>query len=65
MAGKNLDKKAQVRLIVGIAIIMFGSIASLFIGLGIILSNSDAIWVGGLLLGVASPIIAIITRFIR
>ncbi len=62
---KRLDKKAQVRLVVGIFIILFGSIASLFLGLGIAFNNSQLSWLGGILMAGIPFILAIATRFIK
>lgn len=59
------DKKAQLRLITGVAIMLFGSLAALFLGLGIALSNSTLTWIGGILMGGVPFILAIILRFIE
>ncbi len=65
MVKKKLDKKAQVRLVVGIFIILFGGLAALFLGLGIALNNPTLNWLGGILMAGIPFILAIITRFIK
>lgn len=65
MAVRNLGKKAQVRLIVGIFTILFGGLAALFLGLGIALNNIDLTWMGGILMSAIPFALAILTRFIK
>ena len=60
-----MDKKAQVRLIVGIAVILFGALGALFLGMGIIFNNLNAIWLGGILMSLIPFILSIIARFIK
>lgn len=61
----EVDKKAQVRLIVGIFVILFGALGALFLGLGIMLNNIDIIWLGGVIISAIPFILAIIMRFIK
>lgn len=57
-------KKAQVRLITGISIIAFGTLAALFLGLGIALNNPTLSWIGGILMSGIPFILAIIARWL-
>jgi len=59
------DKKAQVRLITGISIIMFGTLAALFLGLGIAFNNQTLVWIGGILMSGIPFILSIIVRWIQ
>ena len=58
------SKKAQVRLITGISIIAFGTLAALFLGLGIALNNPQLSWIGGILMGGVPFAIAVISRWL-
>ena len=59
------DKKAQIRLISGISIIMFGTLAALFLGLGIALSNQTLSWIGGILMAGIPFVLSIIARWVQ
>lgn len=58
------DKKAQVRLVTGIAIIAFGTLAAGFLGSGIALTNPTLSWIGGILMAGIPFILAIISRWL-
>lgn len=60
-----MKKTGQVRLITAISIIAFGTLASLFLGLGIGLQNSTLSWIGGILMGSMSLIISFISRWLQ
>ncbi len=57
-------KRAQVRLITGISVIVFGTLAALFLGLGIALNNPTLSWIGGILMSGIPFILAIIARWL-
>ncbi len=59
------DKKGQVRLLTGFAVIAFGFLASLFLGLGIALNNSTLSWIGGILMAGVPFALSIIVRFLE
>lgn len=59
------DKKAQARLITGISIIMFGTLAALFLGLGIAFNNQTLVWIGGILMSGIPFILSILVRWIQ
>lgn len=61
----EFNKKAQVRLITGISIISFGTLAAFFLGLGIALNNSTLSWIGGILMGGVPFALAIISRWLQ
>jgi len=61
----KMEKKAQINLITGISIIVFGFLASLFLGLGIALNNPTLSWIGGILMSGIPFILAIIARFLQ
>jgi hypothetical protein len=60
----EINKKSQVRLVTGIAIIAFGTLAALFLGLGIALNNNTLNWIGGILMAGIPFILAIISKWI-
>lgn len=60
-----LDKKAQIRFIVGIFVILFGTLGALFLGLGIIFNNANATWLGGIIMSAVPFVLALIARLIR
>lgn len=57
--------KAQTRLMLGIIILLFGTLGILFWGLGIIYNNINASWIGKVILGAITLIVLIIERFLR
>jgi len=59
MEKEGFDKKGQVRLAIGIAIILFGSIGATFWGLGIATNNPGLSFIGRLITATL-PIITII-----
>ena len=59
------SKNAQTRLITGISIIAFGTLAALFLGMGIALNNPTLSWIGGILMSGIPFILAIIARGIQ
>jgi len=59
------NKKSQVRLVVGIFIILFGALGALFLGLGMMFNNIEVTWLGGIIMSAIPFILAIIMRFIR
>jgi len=59
------SKNAQTRLITGISIIAFGTLAALFLGMGIALNNPTLSWIGGILMSGIPFILAIIARWIQ
>ena len=59
------NKKSQTRLITGISIITFGCLASLFLGLGMALNNSELSWIGGILMAGIPFLLAIIAKWIQ
>jgi len=65
MVIKQLNKKAQLRLVTSIAIMLFGTLAAIFLGLGIALTNSTLTWIGGILFSGIPFILAVILRFIE
>jgi len=60
-------KKAQteLRLIIGIFVIMFGAIGIGSLGFGIAINNNMLSWFGGVVTSAVLTIIAIIMRFIE
>jgi len=56
--------RAQVRLITGISIIVFGALAAGFLGSGIALANSTLSWIGGILMAGIPFILAIVSRWL-
>jgi len=60
-----MEQKAQLRLITGIGIMLFGTLAASFLGVGIALADSTLIWIGGILMSGIPFILAIILRFIQ
>ncbi len=66
MAKKIINKKGQTdRLLLGIIIIIFGSVGVLFWGYGIVNNLSNASWIGRLILGLISILVLIIERFLK
>lgn len=61
----KIDRKAQIRLLIGIFVIIFGALGALFLGLGMIFNSIDAIWIGGIIISAIPFILAIIMRFIK
>ena len=59
-----MKKKGQVELkiFVGLTILMVGVLAVTFMGLGFIFSNSALIWVGSVVLGIISVTSAILEK---
>ncbi len=59
-----MNKKAQVelRLFVGLVILMVGVLAVSFIGLGFMFNNPSLIWVGSVVLGVVSVTSAVLEK---
>ena len=59
-----MAKKGQIeiKLFVGLVIIMVGILAVSFMGLGFIFNNSSLVWVGSLVLGIISIISAILEK---
>ena len=57
-------KKSQIRILTGISIVAFGTLASLFLGLGIALNNSTLTWIGGILMSGIPFILAVIARWL-
>ncbi len=60
-----IEKKAQLKLIAGIFIILFGALGALFLGLGVIFNNINATWLGGIIMSAVPFALAIIMRFIK
>lgn len=58
------DKKSQIRLITGISIVLFGTLGSLFWGLGIAFNNPASIFIGQLIMSTLPIILLIIQRFL-
>ncbi|MDP1695805.1 MAG: hypothetical protein Q8L29_02760 [archaeon] len=63
---KNIikDSKAQLRIITGVSVIAFGTLAAFFLGLGIALNNQNLLWIGGVIMGGVPFAIAIISRWL-
>jgi len=59
------QKQGNVRLLTGISVIAFGSLASLFLGLGIALNNPVLSWIGGILMAGVPFALSIIARFLQ
>ena len=61
------DKKTQteVRLIVGIFVIMFGAVGIGSLGFGIAINNNLLSWFGGVVTSAVLTIVAIVMRFIE
>lgn len=59
------SKSGQVRLITAISVIAFGTLASLFLGLGLGLQNSTLSWIGGILMGTMSLAISVLSRWLQ
>ena len=59
-----MAKKAQVdlRLFVGLVIILVGVLAVSFMGLGFAFNNSALVWVGSLVLGILSIMSAVLEK---
>ena len=58
------DKKAQVRFIVGIFVILFGLLGSLFLGLGIMFNNTQVIYIGGVIMAGVPFALALISKYL-
>lgn len=59
------NKRAQTRLITGISVVAFGTLAAFFLGLGIAFNNQTLSWIGGILMSCIPFILAILARFIK
>lgn len=59
-----MTKKAQTRLLIGISVIAFGTLASFFLGLGIAFNNYQLTWLGGVLMAGVPLAIAIISKWL-
>ena len=59
-----MGRKAQfdLRLFVGLVIIMVGVLAVSFMGLGFVFNNSTLVWVGSVVLGVVSVVSAVLEK---
>jgi len=57
--------KAQIRLLSGMSVLLFGAIGILFWGYGIITASTNATWLGKLILGLISILVLIVERFIK
>lgn len=59
-----MHKKAQIdiKLFVGLVIIMVGVLAVSFMGLGFMFNNSALIWVGSVVLGIVSVVSAVLEK---
>ena len=60
-----INKKADTRLLTGIAIMLFGTLAAAFLGAGIALNNSTLSWIGGIIMACEGLILAIIGKFLQ
>lgn len=61
---KKLNKKAQARFLTGLFVILFGGLASLFVGLGILYNNSQMIYIGGVMMAGVPFALAVISKFL-
>jgi len=59
------NKKSQVRLLTGIGIMLFGTLAAGFLGLGIAFSNQTLSYIGGILMAGVPFALAIISKFLQ
>jgi len=61
---KKISKKSQseIRLFVGLVLIMIGVLAVSFIGLGYIFNSGALVWAGSVVLGIISVTSAILER---
>ncbi|MAG19922.1 hypothetical protein CL618_00630 [archaeon] len=55
-------EQVDVRIFVGLVILVVGVLAASFLGLGFIFSNSSLIWVGSVVLGVVTVVSAILEK---
>ncbi|HLC86714.1 MAG TPA: hypothetical protein VJH65_00340 [Candidatus Nanoarchaeia archaeon] len=62
-----INKKGQIelRLILGIFVIMFGVLGIGTLGVGIILNNNILVWFGGILTALIGIIVSTIQEFIK
>lgn len=60
----KMNEKGQTRLITGISIIIFGTLGSLFLGLGIALNNTTLSWMGGIIMAGIPFILSIISKWL-
>ncbi len=64
MVKEKTNQKVQVRLLLGIIILMFGGLGVLFWGLGILFNNVTVSWMGRIILALISIVVLIMERFI-
>ena len=56
------EDQVDINFIVGLVIIMVGTLSVMFMGLGFIFNNPNLIWVGSVVLGVVSVVAAILEK---
>jgi len=56
------EGQTNINFIVGLVIIMVGTLSVTFMGLGFIFNNSNLIWVGSIVLGIVSVVSAILEK---
>ena len=56
------EGQTSINFIVGLVIIMVGTLSVTFMGLGFIFNNSNLIWVGSIVLGIVSVVSAILEK---
>ena len=66
MSDKKISKKgqAEIRVFVGLVIIMVGVLSVTFMGLGFMFNNSALVWVGSVVLGIVSVVSAILEKVV-
>ena len=62
---REINTKGQSRMLLGMIILLFGTLGILFWGLGIVLNSANSTWIGKIIIGLISLIVLIIERFIR
>ena len=60
-----MGKKAQLNLMLGITVLLFGALGILFWGLGIALNSANATWIGKVIISLIGVLALILERFIR
>jgi len=58
-------RQSNINIFLGIAVIIIGSIGSLFWGLGLALQNTQLLWIGRLMVASLPFIVVLIERFIK
>lgn len=59
-----MEKKGQadIRIFVGLALLMIGVLSATFIGMGFIFNQSTLVWTGSIMLGIISVTTAILEK---